>query len=159
MEVFIVYGTNSGGTLDVAKQIASVWQEAGHTVHIRRADSVQAEELRQPDFVFLGSCTWEHITEDGKRLEGQLQQHMRELVEKLHGVSLHKQNFAVYGLGDESYQETCAAADHLEKLVTDVGGKKIGATLRLLHYFYDLDKNRQRVQAWATHVLDKANSK
>lgn len=151
MKVLIVYGTNSTGTLDVAEIVRDVFVEKAHTADMRTASDVQPGDLQRFDLVILGSCSWMRL--DGHTfLEGQLQDEMFRFVASLEGKTFHKQRFAVFSLGDSRYDQFCASADHLEHLVERVGGNKIGMTLRLDQFFYNLAENRNAAEWWARHL-------
>lgn len=154
MNIFLVYGTNSSGTALAAEAITNRLREAGHQVTIQHARETTPDDLRKPaDLIILGSCTWERFTPEGKRLEGELQQHMYTLV---HAADVNpKQSFALFGLGDSSYTDFCAAADHLEEAVKGWMGRLIIPTLRIDSYFFDLTKNRKRIEDWATDLIQK----
>lgn len=152
MRVLIIYATNSGGTQQVADLVAEVFRRAGHTVTLKRAYEPGADDFEPHDLVVLGSCTWERF-ENKKRLDGQLQQHMHDLVTAMAGQSLPEKKFAVFGLGDSGFTHFCAAADHLEKFVADLGGKLIAPTMRLDRFFFDLDRHRAQARAWAESLI------
>lgn len=151
MKTLIVYATNSGGTQIVAEMIGQVLSQAGQTVAVKRASEPDAAELAGYDLVVLGSCTWERF-EGNKHLDGQLQEHMYALVQQLTGRKLPGQAFAVFGLGDSGFSHFCAATEHLEKFVDDLGGRLVGPTLQIDSFFFNPDVNRQRVRDWATSL-------
>lgn len=151
MRALLTYATNSSGTQQVAEIIGQVLRAAGHDLTIHRADEPGADDFGAYDFVILGSCTWERF-EGKKRLDGQLQQHMYNLVQTMNGQKFPKKKFAVYGLGDTGYTHFCAAADHLEKFVQDLGGELVVPTMRIEGFFFELDKNRQAAENWAKKV-------
>lgn len=148
MRVLLVYATNSSGTFQAAELIRDVLTSKQHTVRMQHARETQPTDLAGHDLVILGSCTWERI-EQGQRLEGQLQQHMHDLAGQLHDYPLPGQACAVFALGDQSYTDFCQAADRLEGVVADMGGKLVVPTLRLDRWFFNLDRNRDQVRDWA----------
>ena len=154
MKIVIVYGTNSSGTQAVSAMVGDVLEKAGHTVTIKRANEPKADHLNGYDLVILGSCTWERF-EGEKHLDGQLQQHMYDLVQKLQDKPMPGQKFAVFGLGDSSYMKFCEAANHLERFVEAVQGKLVIPSLRFDGFFFDLDKNRERAEEWAEGIAQK----
>lgn len=151
MNILITYATNSSGSQQVAGIVGDILKQAKHTVTIKRAYEPGADDFASFDCIVLGSCTWERF-EGKKRLDGQLQQHMFDLVGKTHDRSFPQQKFAVFGLGDSTYTHFCAAADHLEKFVADLGGSLFVPTLRIDGFFFALENNRQRAQSWAATV-------
>lgn len=155
MKVLLVYGTNSGGTQAASEIIGDSLRTAGHRVVIQRANAQAIEPFQMFDLVVLGSCTWERF-EGKRRLEGQLQQHMYALVQRLSGQPLPGHRFAVYGLGDTGYTNFCQAADHLERFVREVGGRLVAPTLRIDGFYFNLPANRERVRQWARSLPSSA---
>ncbi len=151
MTILLVYATNSSGTYNASQMLAEVLTAAGHVVTIHRANHVEPQDLTAYDLVILASCTWEKFV-DGKKLEGQLQEHMEQLAVKCQGFRCDHQRFAVFGLGDSSYQYFCGAVDYLEKLVKNVGGDLIVPSLRIDGYFFDRENNDKAVTAWAKDI-------
>lgn len=158
MNILITYATNSSGSQQVADIVADVLKQSGHTVTTKRAYEPGADDIGSYDFVVLGSCTWERF-EEKKRLDGQLQQHMFELVGKMHDQSFPKKPFAVFGLGDSTYTHFCAAADHLEKFVSDMGGTLVAPTMRIDGFFFKLEEHRQQAEDWAKKIAIVLNAK
>lgn len=148
MRILIVYATNSSGTQAVSEIVGGVLRDAGHAVTTKRAYESGAKTFSGHDLIILGSCTWERL-EGETMLDGQLQQHMYDLVEKMSTQSFPGKRFALYGLGDSSYTHFCAAADHLEEFVKKLQGKLIVPSLRIDGFFFDLNENRKRAHRWA----------
>ncbi len=152
MKLLIVYATNSGGTKEVAELIARDCISAGHTAELKSAEYTTPDDLNGYDCVVLGSCTWERITPT-KHFEGQLQQHMAVLRDKLRGVDLSGRKLAIFGLGDSSYTNFCIAANHLEVLVKESKATQAGPTLRVDSYFFDLENNRKKITDWTRTMM------
>lgn len=157
MNVLIVYGTNSSGTRVAAERVHDVLVEAGHEVIIKRANAVEADELGQHDLVVLGSCSWERF-EGKQRLEGQLQQHMFELAERLKDQHFAMRKFAIFGLGDSGYTHFCGAVDHLVDLVKALGGKLVIEPLRIDGFFFRQEENEVRLAKWAHSLIKTPNA-
>ena len=148
MIVLIVYGTNSGGTQEVAEAIARALTAHEHSVTVKRANEATLDDIAVSDLIILGSCSWDR--DDGKqRHEGQLQEHMYAFANSLAGKTFPEKKFAVFGLGDKSYTLYCGAIDHLEDLVRKVQGQKVGESLRIDGYFFNLPANQENAQKWA----------
>ncbi len=153
MHITIIYATNSGGAEQAARQLSEYFRRQGHAVTLKRASEAQANDLQRGDLVILGSCTW--MGQVGERVEeGQLQEHMQALLDQATKKRYPGQRFAVFGLGDSSYTNFCAAADHLERFVQASGGRQVGSTLRFDGFFFDLDRSRERVNGWARELQD-----
>lgn len=155
MRVLIIYATNSSGTLNAAELIQQVGQRHGHTVELIRADKIDPADLEGYDLVILGSCTWEKVVGD-KHLDGQLQQHFLNLVEKMRGAKLSGVKMAVYGLGDSGYRKFAAAAEILSRFIKDIGAEQVGETLKLDRYYFEYNQNRPKVESWAENVFQQA---
>lgn len=153
MNILLVYATNSGGTYVASGHIADVLRGQGHDVTVVRANEADPAAMKRAGLVILASCTWEWIEADGKKLEGQLQEHMREFLDRSSGVKLAGKKFAVLGLGDSSYTDFAAAADHLESFIKKMGGVLAAPSLRIDGFYYSLSINRTAVEAWAGKIL------
>ncbi|MBI4089961.1 MAG: flavodoxin family protein [Candidatus Kerfeldbacteria bacterium] len=149
MDVLFVYATNSSGTRLAAELAGSVLRAKKHAVTLKRANGVDPKELKKYDLVILGSCTWERF-ENKQKLEGQLQQHMYELQQKLYdqNLLLPGRKFAIFALGDDSYTNFAAAADHLVSLISDLGGEIVGQPLKINGWFFHPDENEQKLRVW-----------
>lgn len=152
MRVAIIYSTNSGSTYQAATMIADVLEKRKYDVALKRADQADAHTLDQADLILLGSGTWEWVQEGKPRLEGQLQDLMRNFLARLDARKYAGQKFAIFACGDSSYTSFAAAADHLEAFVKQAGGQLICPSLRLDQFYFHLEKNRQRVVDWAEKI-------
>lgn len=148
MKAGIIYGSNSGGTHEVAELIRDILIRHGNEAEVINARDANPDMFGRYDVIVFGSCTWEHITAT-KRLEGAMQEHFRALATKMNGKKYQDTKFAVFALGDSSYTSFCSAANHLEILVRQVGGQKVGETLRIDKYFYNLEQNRKIIERWS----------
>lgn len=147
MNTLIIYGTNSGGTLEAAELIRDTLASSGHTVAIKNANGAEPADLTGHQLVVFGSCTWE-LVGDKERLEGQLQQDWLSFRDRLGVTTTPNQKYAVFGLGDSSFAHFCAAADHLEEIVKKLGGTLVQPSLRIDGFYFQPD-NRQIVIDWA----------
>lgn len=146
--VLLIYGTNSGGTLEASEYIADALREKGMSVHVENARDALVDDIERYDAVILGSCSWSRMTKDGEK-HGQLQQDMGAFT--LRAAKLHVPNkkFAVFGLGDHTYSSFCGSATLLQQFVKQIGGTLVAEALHIDQYFFHLDKNRAALRAWA----------
>lgn len=153
MTTLIVYATNSSGTMLASELVRDVLKQHGHTVTLKRAGAVEPKEFNNYDFIVLGSCTWGLVIDD-QWTQGQLQNHMYDLQQKLIKEQriFPGKKFAVFALGDSSYTHFCAAADHLQDLVNDVGGELISEPLRIDGWFFHPEQNEKMLIDWANSV-------
>lgn len=154
MRILLVYGTNTGGTYEAATIIRDILRSRKHSVVVRNAKDVLPGHLRRFDAVILGSCTWERM-EKGQRIEGELQQDVRALAQRLRKGLFPDKAFALFVLGDKNFTFFCKAAQHLQELVQKMQGRIVGSVLRIDRYNYRLAKNRERVAMWANTLAGK----
>ncbi len=155
MKAVIVYGTNSSGTMQASELVADVGRTHGWAVDLHRANSVHHDTLTDADLVILASCSWERFV-NGKKLEGQLQQHMQQFVDTCDRDHCRVHSVAIFGLGDSSYQEFCGAVDHLERFVHDhLQAEPIVPSLRVDGFFFDPDNNAAKIRQWASQVFQR----
>ena len=160
MDVLIVYGTYSGGTFEVAKEVESLLKEKGHKTTLQniigtsstgayefRGDDL-LEQMKSQDLVILGSCTW---FEDGA--EGQMHSGFRSFEKKIANKSFNDMKFAIYGLGDSNYIHFCGAVDHLEKLVTGRQGNLVNPSLRIDRYYTNTKEVSENLKIWVEKLL------
>lgn len=155
VKVLIVYATNSSGTQVASETIGQSFSRHHHQVVIKRADQIEPDDLKNRDLLIFGSCTWERVMSD-KHLDGQLQQHFQILADKLQGVKLSGQKIAIFGLGDSGYRQFAAAADILQRLVSDLGAEHVGPTLKVDRFYFEFAKNRPLLESWAEDVMRQA---
>lgn len=148
----IIYGSNSSNTYSASCLIAEELKSAGFSVTMLSAGEATAQDVAAHDFVLLGSCTWSKPTPDGHELQGQLQELFERFAETLRHEKFPGKRFAVFASGDSRYTKFCAAADLLERLVGDVGGKQVGQSLRIDGLTCRHDEG---IRAWA-HGVAKA---
>lgn len=149
--ILLLYGTNSGGTLEVAEYVAETLRELGASVHVQNARDALVDDLERYDAIILGSCSWSRMTKDGEK-HGQLQQDMGAFTVRAAKLHVPNKKFAVYGLGDHTYSSFCGSATLLEQFVKQIGGTLVGEPLKVDQYYFHLDKNRAAVKAWASGV-------
>jgi len=147
----LVYDTNSGSTYQVAMLVADGLTANGWSVKVHRADQADNLVFAQTDLVLLGSPTWEWVKAN-ERLEGQLSDYMRAFLARVDRTHLSGQKFALFACGDSSYTDFCAAADHLESFVKEVGGVLACPTLRIDSFYFNLEANRRLTTEWATKI-------
>ena len=125
MNILILYATNSGSTYEAAKVVRDTLNRHGHSAGIKSVTNAGAEDIEEHDAIVFGSCTWQWKNHEGKTIDGQLPQHFHDFQKRIKGISFQGKRIAVYGLGDSSYADYCAAADHLALFVKDNGGELV----------------------------------
>jgi flavodoxin len=153
MNILLIYATNSGSTYSVAKIIEEVLAQK-HTVTLKQAAETNPEELEGYDAVILGSPSWDYQGHQGYPHDS-----IVDLTTALQTKSFKDKPFAVFGCGDSSYTIFCGAVDHLEKFVHDVEGRHLATPLKIDGFFFDLDTNTQKVEAWAEALAYELDTK
>lgn len=160
MNILILYGTYSGGTLEVSEEIAKILKNVGHSATVENIIStsesgeyiLQSErvlqQIKSHDLVILGSCTW---FEDGE--EGQMHSGFRALEKEIAKALFEGSSFAIFGLGDSNYAMFCKAVTHLEKFVKDRQGTLAGPSLRINRYYFNQEDAKQTVGKWVKELL------
>ena len=140
----LVWASTSGHTEYVAAQLAEILTAGASECRLAtmRAETAQASDLLTGDVLVLASSTW-----NTGGIEGQLNPHMAELVDKrARDLSLDGRRCACVGLGDHRYYYRAQAAEKLERFVQDHGGRLLTPTLRIIDEPYGQE---DIVQAWA----------
>jgi flavodoxin len=151
VKVLIVYASNSGNTLMVANRIAEGLTGAGHQPTIQNAAATSPEDLADYDLILFGSCTWLLGPPEGPQ-EGQLQRQWFSLAAKLReGPRYDGKLFAVFALGRREYTKFCGAADELEQLVADLGGRLATKSFRLHGFPHH---QLETVDGWTIQLLN-----
>lgn len=145
MNVLIVYATYSGGTEQGAQIIADVLKEKKYSVDVKRADAALADEFKDYDLVVLGSPSWLDL--DYKN--GRPHQYMIELMDKAVDIKTVGTKYAVFGMGDTNYAWFCGAVDYLQDFVKQLGGQLVTESLRIDGFYFDEERNREKVAIWA----------
>lgn len=153
MNILILYATNSGGTYEVSKIIEEVLIERKHRVKVQSVTKAKSDDIDQHDIVVFGSCTWQ-IERDNKKLDGQLPEHFHAFIKRLNGKQWNGKQFAIFGLGDSTYAQYCGATKHLETLVSDLKGTRIGEPLKIGEYFFNVDENHKHITTWTETIAD-----
>ena len=152
MNILIVYATNSGSTYEAAKIVRDILNEHKHIASIKSVIEAQSDDLSAHDAFVFGSCTWQWTNKEGKILDGELPQHFNDFICRIEGASLKKKHCAVFGMGDHSYSNYCAAAERLSEFVKTFGGTLVGEPLKVGEFFFDLPNNTNRVSSWARSI-------
>lgn len=152
MNILIIYGTYSTGTLRASELLQSFLAESGQNVTLKRVDTVQADDLQGNDLIVMASPSWKVF---GK--EGMPHEHYYPFMERVKGTVFDKP-FAVMGLGDDSYAKVCGSADHLEGFVTELGGHLLLDSLRVEGFYFNEEKRTEEIKEWAEQIVQKLTS-
>lgn len=143
MHVLVIYASNSGNTRSAAQTIADVLRRKKLDVTLQSVGDTAPKDLAGADVVIWGSCTW--LT-DGQ--QGQLQKQFADFAAGLRAENARfpDKPFGVFALGRHEYTHFCGAADLLEELVRDVGGRLVADSLRVDGFY---QHNIETIAAWA----------
>lgn len=154
MKIIIVYASNSGNTKFTAEHIASVLRARQHLAVVQDVVETKPADLKKFDLIIFGSCTWSRDTDKGL-LQAQLPEQAYQFAESLRGMKLPGKQFAVFGLGRHEYTGFCAAANHLQILVHNLGGKPMVPSLKIDGF---PQQQVPTIEAWAkglAKMIDK----
>jgi flavodoxin I len=112
-KALIIYGSSTGNTEKIAQVLA---QELKTRFDVTLLDVTDAEprDMTTNDVLLLGSSTW---------YDGQLQEDFQEFYDSMDEVDLKGKRVAVFGTGDSSWDEFCAAVDILEEKVLELNAE------------------------------------
>jgi flavodoxin I len=112
--ILIVYASMSGNTEEMAELIAEGVQAAGETVDVKSVVELKAADMLSYDGILLGAYTWG---------DGELPDEFIDFYEDMDDLDLAGKKVAVFGSGDTSYADFCAAVDILEEKAKERGAE------------------------------------
>jgi flavodoxin I len=144
MKTLLIYATYSGSTLEVSNFIAGQFIQKKIHITIKDARDIEPEIYKNYDLILLGSPTWG---------EGEAHELFKRLFEKSENKKFPQKKFAVFGLGDTSYQIFCGAADSLEEYVQKIEGKIIIETLKINNFYFNQNEELPKITSWVKKML------
>ncbi len=144
MKTLLIYATNSGSTLEVCNYITTEFTQKGQEITQKEAREVDPHELNAYDLIILGSPTWG---------DGEIHESFIEFIKKFENITLPDKRFAVFGLGDSTYEHFCAAADHLEEFVKKIQGKLIIESLKINNFYFNQQEELAKITEWSRKIL------
>ncbi len=118
-----VYASTSGNTEWVVEQVVHVWQEAGITVELHRAEQADPNIWKQYDTFLLATSTWDH---------GAINPFFSVLFEELKNTDCHNKRAAFIGMGDVRYEPVlfCGGMESLKNRWIERGGTAVSTPLK-----------------------------
>ncbi len=120
-KVGLFYGTDTGNTERVAKQMKSLFEASlgADAVDVKEIYKKTAADMQQYDFLILGMPTW---------YDGELQGDWEEFIPEMKKVDFKGKKVAFYGLGDQYGYASyfCDALGLFAEIVEQNGGELIG---------------------------------
>ena len=124
-KALIIYGSTTGNTENVAKQIGKVLTQGGHEIFLQDVRNAKVEELGNGyDVTVLGSSTWGDA-------EIEFQEDFAPFFDDMDKADLKGKKVAVFGCGDSSYTFFCGAVDSLHEKVEAMGGVIVNDPLKI----------------------------
>lgn len=144
MKILLIYATNSGSTLEVSNHISEELTKNGNTVTLKDAGAADPDEFNDYDLIIFGAPTWG---------EGEVHELFQSLAERSDGKTFPQKNFAVFGLGDTSYEHFCGAADHLKEYVGTLQGKLVSEPLKINNYYFNQAEELPKITEWINKFI------
>lgn len=145
-KALVVYGSTTGNTEIVAREIGRILLEKGVEVMVKDVTATTVEELGNGyDLTLLGSSTWGEA-------EIEFQEDFTSFYEEMSRAEIKGDKVAIFGCGDSSYEFFCGAVDLLEEKVGDLGGIIVNESLRIDGDPMDATAE---IAAWVEAVADR----
>ena len=138
--IAVYYGTMTGNAEDLAGDTVNRLTKLGYASKSISLEDQKVEDLTKYPFSLFIVSTWG---------EGEPPEDAYDFWESLDegDHNLESFNYAIMGLGDESYEEFNAFARNLDKRLTDFGGKRHGERIEA-DVFYD-----DAYEKWFSEVI------
>lgn len=148
MKILIAYATNSGGTQMAASQVES--HLTGHEVTSKQISEVTFDELNNFDVLIFATPSWFTNNQDGMPHDDWV-----AFIDANKDKKLAGKKFALFGLGDSSYDHFCGGIEHVEKFVDALGGVRIVDTLKIDGYYTNQTQSEQLINDWCVNLTQK----
>jgi flavodoxin short chain len=146
-KALIVYGSTTGNTETVAKQVGEVLARQGMEVTIQDVARTKVGELGNGfDLTLLGSSTWGDA-------EIEFQEDFASFYEEMGDAHLKGKKVALFGCGDSSYTYFCGAVNLLEEKMGELGAVVVNDPLRIDG---DPQDAKDEIVDWAMEVASHA---
>lgn len=145
-KALIVFGSTTGNTETVARQIGEILAQQDLEVTVKNVAKTRVEEMENGfDVVLLGASTWG----DDDMIE--FQEDFTPFYNDMGKADLTDKKIALFGCGDSSYEYFCGAVDLLQEKVGDLGGVLVNEPLRIDG---DPQDAVDEIANWAMEVAD-----
>ncbi len=144
----LFYGTDTGNTERIAKQIKTLLEERGNTVDLLEIYKKTKDDMAKYEFLVLGMPTW---------YDGELQGDWEEFIPEMEQIDFTGKQVAFFGLGDQ-YGYSSYFIDALQ-LFAEIVEKRSGNLIGLWPvegYEHDYSK-AQRGDKFLGLALDEDN--
>lgn len=146
MNIALFYGSLTGNTMLISEQLSTYLQSQGHKVTMEDQSLVDISNLRDFDLVIFGASTWG---------EGDANPTTESFLVALDDplIDLSGVKYAIFGLGDRSYEHFCGVVDKLEQTLQKKNAHQVSSSLRL-EGFPD-ESMQTNIETWISEVLVK----
>ncbi len=144
----IIFASTSGNTEFVVDTLMADLKAKQPDMEVtkQRAEEAQAEDLQKGDVLLLASSTWNYDA-----VEGYLNMHMRELLEKRSGdVDLAGRPVALIILGDDRYYYTGRGTERFMQFLMSHNGKSCTMPLIVINEPFDQE---EKIREWTDKLL------
>jgi len=121
-KILIAYASMSGNTEEIAELIKSNLEPFGYDIDIEEIEHLDIQKLVEYDGILLGVYTWGN---------GDLPYEVEDFYDEIENVDLTGKKAAIFGSGDRSYPEFCAAVDLLEEKLELSGAEIVQKGLKI----------------------------
>lgn len=143
--ILIIYGSTTGMTELVAKEVEKTLIECGVDVELKNVLDSTVMDLENYEYILFGVSTWDF---------GQLQYDFEPFNEQLKTTNLAGKKFSVFGTGDKAYGESyCEAVRIVKQTCLDQQGELF---IERLEIECDLtDERLEEARSWAKEIASK----
>ncbi|MEJ2620623.1 MAG: assimilatory sulfite reductase (NADPH) flavoprotein subunit [Candidatus Thiodiazotropha sp.] len=136
----VLYATQSGNARSVAEQLAEKFQASGYAPRLVSAENYRPRDISKEKLLIVV------ISTQGEGEPPESAYGLFKHLQSKRSLSLSELHYAVFGLGDSSYDQYCQAAKTLDHLLNEHGAK------RLLHRV-DADVDfQQQAETWQQQI-------
>ncbi|MBU3574114.1 flavodoxin [Priestia aryabhattai] len=121
-KILIAYASMSGNTEEISELIKSNLEPFGHDIGREEIEQLDIQKLVEYDGILLGVYTWGN---------GDLPYEVEDFYDEIESVDLTGKKAAIFGSGDRSYPEFCAAVDLLEEKLELCGAEIVQKGLKI----------------------------
>lgn len=143
--ILVIYGSETGNTKSAATMMAAVLEGRGLAATIRDVRDTGVDAFSEDfDLFLLGVSTWgavrDEVTEDFKTF-----------YKDMASVDLSGKNVAVFGSGDEGYENFCKAVDSVQERAREKGAF---IALEGLKFNLAPHASSDAIRSWAKQAAD-----
>ncbi len=118
MDITIIYGTETGNSEGLANDAEAKLNELGHSAKVFDMADVTVEQLKEAGVVLVVTSTWGDG--DAPSNAEDLHDALESSSEDLSGVA-----YAVFALGDSSFDNFCQAGKDFDEYLDNLGAKRL----------------------------------